>query len=92
MTSLDAGRREISHRWPEPLPGGKTLLFTVKTADITSFDEARIGALDIATGGRRTVLEGGHHARYPPSWTRPPTISCSSAGRGQVEPVPWLTY
>lgn len=65
-TTLDAGRGEISHRWPELLPGRKALLFTVKTADI-SYDEARIDAVDLGTGRRRTVLEGGYHARYAPS-------------------------
>jgi serine/threonine-protein kinase len=63
LTRLDEGAGEISHRWPQVLPGGKHVLFTVAIEDGT-YDEARIDVLSFATGERRRLLEGGAHARY----------------------------
>ena len=42
LTSPDLARREKNHRLPDPLPGGRALLMTVGTVDITSFDDASI--------------------------------------------------
>jgi Tol biopolymer transport system component len=67
VTTPDVGRREKSHRWPEMLPGGKAALVTVGTADISSFDDARIEVLLLDTGERRLLIEGGTYARYAPT-------------------------
>jgi eukaryotic-like serine/threonine-protein kinase len=64
ITTLDTKNREVSHRWPDMLPGGKALIFTVKTAEMKSFDEARIVAQLLDTGERRTIIEGASHSRY----------------------------
>src|SRR5262249_16017736 len=48
LTVPDRKRREFSHRWPEILPGGTAVLFTVWTG--LSFDDARSGVLSLATG------------------------------------------
>ena len=37
---------------------------TVGTADITSYDDARIEVLTLATGQRRVLIQGGMSARY----------------------------
>jgi serine/threonine-protein kinase len=61
-TRLDAERGEFSHRWPEVLPDGKTLLFTVGT--VGEWDEAEIVAQSLANGERVIVLKGGTHPHY----------------------------
>ncbi len=66
VTDLDAVPGESSHRWPALLPGGKQLLFTIRTDEIESFDQAKIAVLDLESGERRVVLEGGSRARYVP--------------------------
>jgi len=63
-TTPDAAKGEISHRWPELIPGREAILFTIKTASLTSFDDAEIAVLDLASGRRETVLKGGFAARY----------------------------
>ncbi len=64
VTFPDADRGERSHRYPDLLPDGKTLLFTVATSEILEFDEAHIDAFDIETGDRVTVVENGSYGRY----------------------------
>ena len=67
LTRLDAAARERTHRWPEILPGGKTVLFTVGTEDKPGdYDEARIDAVSLATGERHVVYRGASLARYAP--------------------------
>src|SRR5262249_36053078 len=65
VTSPDVARQERSHIWPQLLPGGKTVLFTIWTG--VGFDDARIAVADLATGQVRTIFEGGSDARYLPS-------------------------
>lgn len=62
-----AGRKkgEITHRWPEILPGGKALLFT--TTKGGSYYNAQISLLSLETGQQRVLVEGGTYARYVPS-------------------------
>jgi len=65
LTVPDRKKGEISHRWPEILPDGKTLLFSLWSGG--SFDDARIVSLSLDTGERRVLIEGGTYARYVPS-------------------------
>jgi len=64
LTTLDTGKNEQSHQWPELLPGGRILLFTVMAGDVRA---TRTDALDLRSGARRTLLENGSQARYLPS-------------------------
>ena len=67
LTALEAAGRERTHRWPEILPGGKTVLFTVGTEDKPGdYDESRIDAISIETGKRHVVYRGASLARYAP--------------------------
>ena len=50
------------HHWPEVLPGGRAVLFTVESASTPDTDE--IAALDLETGEQRVVVRGGSHPRY----------------------------
>jgi serine/threonine-protein kinase len=63
-TILDTTKGEISHRFPQLLPDGKTLMFTVKHNNITSFDDAVIAVENIETHERKNLLRGGSFARY----------------------------
>ncbi len=65
LTQLDPQHGEISHRLPVVLPGNKTVLFTVVTSG--GVGEWRIDALSLATGRRRTLIQGGTHPQYSPT-------------------------
>ncbi len=65
VTTVDVKQGERNHRWPEILPGGKAILFTVGIG--TSFDDARIVVQRLDMGERRTLVEGGTNPRYLPS-------------------------
>ena len=66
LSFVDRKKGELSHRWPEILPGGKEVLFTIWAANF-NWDNQRIGVLSLKTGERRVLVEGGTYARYVPS-------------------------
>jgi Tol biopolymer transport system component len=49
---------------PELLPDGNTLLFTVRQPAVNRWDDATIVAQSIATGVRKTLVQGGTDAHY----------------------------
>jgi len=65
LTTTAVDRQEVRHAWPEPLPGGRNILFTVTTSG--SFDQAHIAVVSLDTGQHRTVVEQGYQARYVPT-------------------------
>lgn len=67
VTRMDSSGGEISHRYPQPLPDGKHVLFTVKTVNISTFDEALIVIENIETHERTVLMRGGSYARYIPT-------------------------
>jgi len=64
LTRADPQKREL-HKWPQILPGGRAILFTIGTQD--SFDSGRIAALDLKSGGIRVLVSGGSRGRYVPT-------------------------
>jgi serine/threonine-protein kinase len=64
LTTLAKG--EVTHRWPQVLPGGKAVLYTAHSGT-TSFDDANIVVQSLSTGARKIVQRGGYHGRYLPS-------------------------
>ena len=64
LTTPDLQQREKTHRFPELLPDGKTVMFTVGTHDIASFAEARIVVQSLTGGPAKTVIQGGTSAKY----------------------------
>jgi Tol biopolymer transport system component len=66
FTTLNPQKGELTHRWPEVLPGGKAAIFTIHGMT-GNYDNARIGLVMLETGERRTLLEGGTDARYSPT-------------------------
>jgi serine/threonine-protein kinase len=68
VTKLDPAQGERSHRWPQVLPDGKTVLFTVgDRSSPGDYDGAKIDALRLDTGKRKTILTGARMARYTPA-------------------------
>jgi serine/threonine protein kinase len=51
-----------AHLWPDALPGGNGLIFTVWTG--RSFNDARIEGLSFKTGKRKVLIPGGTGGRY----------------------------
>jgi eukaryotic-like serine/threonine-protein kinase len=66
ITQPDSEKGETSHRWPQILPGGHAVLFTVGTQSWRSRD-ARIEVLSLSTGERHVLVEGSAFARYSPT-------------------------
>jgi hypothetical protein len=59
------GPRERTHRWPDALPDGSAVVFTVDSVDTTEFyDDAVIEAVVVATGERKVLVRGSSLARY----------------------------
>ena len=66
LTKLDPSKSEITHRWPQILPGGKAVIFTAHDGS-TNFDNATIYVQVIKTGERKVVCKSAMFARYLPS-------------------------
>jgi len=62
VTALDVQKGEFSHRWPELLPDGRTVLFTVGT--LGSWDDAQIVAQSLESGRRQVLVQGGTNPHY----------------------------
>jgi len=65
ITVPDARAGEIDHVWPEALPGGHAVLFTVMSG--SGVANAQIAAVDLQTGARKNLLRGGTNAIYLPT-------------------------
>jgi serine/threonine protein kinase/Tol biopolymer transport system component len=65
VTRTGTTKDDRAHLWPQVLPDGKTLLFTVWTS--ASFDDARIEAVSLKSGARTVLVRGGTHGRYVPT-------------------------
>lgn len=67
LTTPNTKEKELSHRWPQLLPGNKAVLFTIQVTTQSSYEDAHIAVLSLQTGKWRTLIEGGSYARYVPS-------------------------
>src|SRR5262249_16048020 len=52
-------------RWPQFLPDGKTILFTIGTGN--NYDEAEIAVQRLDSSERKILVRGGTYGRYVPS-------------------------
>ena len=66
LTRPDREQGEADHFWPEMLPDGRAVLFTI-TSLTGGLDAAQVAVLDLQTGARRILVRGGSHAHYVPS-------------------------
>ena len=64
LTEPDKEKGELGHWWPQFLPGGRAVLYTNYTPPAKNF---KVEVLDLSTGERRTLIEGGYFGRYVPT-------------------------
>jgi Tol biopolymer transport system component len=65
LTQPDA-RGELNYRWPEMLPDGRAVLFTI-TAATGGRAADQVAILDLGTRAVSVLVRGGSHAHYVPS-------------------------
>jgi serine/threonine protein kinase/Tol biopolymer transport system component len=65
VTEPDASKGELGHYWPQVLPGGKAILFTIGTKE--NFDDSRIVVQSLETGERKLLIDRGTDGRYLPT-------------------------
>jgi serine/threonine-protein kinase len=63
LTRPNRAGGERDHFWPEILPGGQAVLFTI-TATTGGLDQAQVAVLDLRTGTQTVLIRGGSEARY----------------------------
>ena len=59
-------KSDVSHRWPEFLPGGKAVLFSSGNHGI-DFSNAQVVVQTVGASERRNLIQGGTNPRYAPS-------------------------
>jgi Tol biopolymer transport system component len=64
LTRLDEEASEFSHRLPSVLPDGRSILYTALRFNNHSWNQARIVAERLDTGGKKVLIEGGSDGRY----------------------------
>jgi len=64
LTTPNAANREINHVWPQILPGGKAILFTIMPGDIISADDSQIAVQAMGQPEHQVVVRGGSYGRY----------------------------
>jgi eukaryotic-like serine/threonine-protein kinase len=62
LTRPDRDAGELDHYWPQFLPGGKAVLFTITSP--RGLEAAHVAVLDIASQTWRTILRGASQAHY----------------------------
>jgi eukaryotic-like serine/threonine-protein kinase len=63
-TTVPPDSGEVSHRLPQFLPDGQTVIFTVTKTIFPSWDDTQIVAQSLTTGQRKVLVEGGADARF----------------------------
>jgi Tol biopolymer transport system component len=82
LTRPDRAKGEAGHLWPEILPGGRAVLFTI-TALTGGLDAAQVAVLDLQSGTRKVLVRGGTHAHYVPSGLGSPKRAEREGGRAR---------
>ncbi len=68
LTKPNLKRDERSHRWPDVLPDGKAVLFTVgEMGSPGNYDGSPIAAVDLATGREKILLKSGPDGALRPA-------------------------
>ena len=84
VTTLDEAGGELSHRWPQVVPGGKGVLFTVmRGTGVNTRANDRIAVHSFETGETRYLVESSY-ARVTPTghlvYARPPSQTLYAVG------------
>jgi serine/threonine-protein kinase len=64
LTTVNSEQGETDHFWPEALPNGKGVLFTVWSG---SADNSRIAVVSLETNQITDLIPRGNHPRYSPT-------------------------
>ena len=80
FTNTDRAQREV-HAYPHVLPGSKTVLFTSYSGN--DFLTAKIEAIDVATGARKTVIQSGNDPSYASGYLMYATANESTDGQSR---------
>jgi eukaryotic-like serine/threonine-protein kinase len=67
VTALNMQKREFTHRHAQVLPGGNAIVFTVVSAGMETYNDARIEIQTLDTKERKILVQGGFGPRYSPS-------------------------
>ena len=67
LTTPNRARGEDAHVWPEFLPNGKAVLFTIDPTTGMGIENTQIAVLDLRTGTSKVLIRGGSHAHYVPT-------------------------
>ena len=86
LTRPNRAGGEDDHLWPEILPGGQAVLFTI-TATTGGLDQAQVAVLDLRTGTQTVLIRGGSDARYVSSGHLV-YAAAGSAARRRLRPRP----
>ena len=65
LTTPNAELGEVSHNWPEILPGGRAVLFTIISAG--SIENAQIAVLNLDTRVQTPLVSAGSQPKYSPT-------------------------
>jgi len=57
---------ELSHRWPQYLPGANAVLYTASPS-AANMENANIKAISLRTGEVKLLLRGGYYGRFVPT-------------------------
>jgi serine/threonine-protein kinase len=57
---------EITHRWPQVLPGGQAVLFSA-SATPTGWDQSSLQVVWVKTGQKKVIQQGAYFGRYLPN-------------------------
>ena len=63
LTQPNPARGEQEHAWPEFLPGGRAVLYTIASTSGAP-EKSQIAVLDLDTGVSTTLMPGGSHPHY----------------------------
>ena len=63
LTRPDDAQGEADHLWPEILPGGGAVLFTI-ISQKGGLETAQVAVRDLHTGTQKVLLRGGSHGHY----------------------------
>jgi len=68
ITTLDAAKGERTHRWPQMLPNGKGVIFTIGSAtNPGNYDDALLAVYSFASRQIRILVHGSNMGRYAAS-------------------------
>jgi serine/threonine-protein kinase len=68
LTTPESSNNERTHRWPQILPGGETVLFTIGGRSSPNYYlDARVAIVSLKTGRKTILFQGGTYSRYVPN-------------------------